>query len=131
MADPIRVNHESVRGVETHTSLKLAPLSRRLAQTISLQLSELRRHFEDEGFLEIVVPHLTRNSSVPYRSTFQVSAPELNFSGALRVSANLFLAETSTELKRAYTVGPSFRASVAPASTPGSQLAEFQLVEAW
>ena len=98
-----------------------------LARTISRQVSAVRRVFEDEGFLEVFVPHLTRNRAIPFRSTFQVSAPELNFVGALRVGAAYFLAEMISQLKRAYTISTSFRADV----TPGSKLAEFQMVEAW
>jgi aspartyl/asparaginyl-tRNA synthetase len=98
-----------------------------LADTISRQASATRRFLESERFYELFVPHLTRNQNLPFRSTFQVSAPELDFTGALRVGAALFLAETISELKRAYTLSTSFRAD----PIPGHKLVEFQLLEAW
>jgi aspartyl/asparaginyl-tRNA synthetase len=104
-----------------------ATLDAGLAKTINHQISAVRRLFEEEGFVEIFVPHLTRNYATPFRSSFQVTSAESNFIGALRVSSGWPLANASTVLERVYTVHTSFRA----APIPGSQLAEFQLIEAW
>lgn len=104
-----------------------ATLNAGLARTISRQVAEIRRLFEEQRFVEIFVPHLTRNYATPFRSTFTVTAPESNFVGALRVSSGIFLANSVSELKRVYTISTSFRS----APTAGSKLVEFQLVEAW
>lgn len=99
----------------------------KLARTVSRQMSALRRFFEDEGFLEVLTPHLTRNRTIPFRNTFQIESPDGSFQGALRVGAALFLAESVSELKRAYAITTSFRAEM----TPGAKLGEFRLAEAW
>jgi len=104
------------------------PLNVELAKTISQQMAEVRRFFEDERFVEIFPPHLTREFATPFRGTFQVTAPESNFIGALRVSSGIFLANSAASgLARVYTISTSFRSR----PTPGSKLVEFQLVQAW
>jgi aspartyl/asparaginyl-tRNA synthetase len=98
-----------------------------LARIVSYQASAVRRFFEEQDFLEIFVPHLTTAQTTPFRTTFQVSSPETNFVGALRVSAGYYLAQTISQLHRTYTLSTSFRADPAP----GEKLAEFQLLQAW
>jgi len=58
---------------------------------------------------------------------FQVSAPESNFRGALRVGSAFFLAQLISQVHRAWTLTTSFRAN----PVPGSKLAEFHMVETW
>ena len=99
-----------------------------LARIISRQAIAIRNWLAKEGFVEIFPPHLTRVKKRPFVPTFEVSSPELNFEGALRVSANYFLAETVSQVSRAYSITPTFRAEQ---DTRPSALTEFQLGEVW
>jgi aspartyl/asparaginyl-tRNA synthetase len=98
-----------------------------LATIINYQASAVRQLFREQDFLEIFPPHLTTVQQVPFRSLFQVTSPESNFVGSLRVGAAYFLAHTISRLHRAYTLNTSFRADAAP----GTGLVEFHMLEAW
>ena len=109
-----------------------ACLNASLAKITHQQMTAIRGWLAKEDFIEIFPPHLTGIRERPFMKTFKVSSPELKFEGALRVSANYFLAETVSQIKRAYAITSSFR----PGALTGTEadrfrLLEFQLGELW
>jgi aspartyl/asparaginyl-tRNA synthetase len=108
--------------------INCVPVNADVARIISRQATATRSWLGQQGFVEIFPPHLTRVKQRPFMPTFRVGAPDLDFDGSLRVSANYFLAQTLSELRRAYAVTTTFR----PAQdTRPSALTEFQLGELW
>jgi aspartyl/asparaginyl-tRNA synthetase len=98
-----------------------------LARVIDSQLRSMRNYLERSDYTEVFVPHLTRNQTLPNVESFTVSAPGVQFEGALRSSSALYMASAVGVLGRAYNVGTSFRAE----ATTGRHLAEFRLVSVW
>jgi len=97
-----------------------------VAKIESSLLRGCRRYFEDSGFIEINVPHLTKATGAceNFYTVFEV-----NFFGGkkyLAQTGQLYLETLTPFLKRVWCIGPSFRAED---EVDGRHLVEFPLIE--
>jgi asparaginyl-tRNA synthetase len=97
-----------------------------VAMIESSLLKGARRYFEENGFAEVVVPHLTKATGACENIATMFDVDFFGQKGYLSQTAQLYLEVLTPFLGKVWCIGPSFRAEP---SADERHLAEFTLVE--
>ena len=89
-------------------------------------LKGARRYFEDHGFVEVVVPHLTRATGACENIATMFEVDYFGRGRYLSQTAQLYLEVLTPFLGKVWCIGPSFRAEP---SVDERHLTEFTLIE--
>lgn len=89
-------------------------------------LKGARKYFDKNGFVEVVVPHLTRATGACENIATMFSLSYFGEQSYLSQTGQLYLETLTPFLKKVWCVGPSFRAEP---TVDGRHLTEFTLIE--
>lgn len=89
-------------------------------------LKGARKYFDKNGFVEVVVPHLTRATGACENIATMFSLEYFGKQSYLSQTGQLYLETLTPFLKKVWCVGPSFRAEP---EVDGRHLTEFTLIE--
>jgi asparaginyl-tRNA synthetase len=108
--------HKLLSAPEMHTIVKIE----------SSLLKGARKYFEEHGFIEVVVPHLTKATGACENIATMFEVDYFGQKGYLSQTAQLYLEVLTPFLGKVWCIGPSFRAEP---SADERHLTEFGLVE--
>jgi asparaginyl-tRNA synthetase len=108
--------HKLLPAPEMHTIVKIE----------SSLLKGARKYFEEHGFVEVVVPHLTKATGACENIATMFEVDYFGQKGYLSQTAQLYLEVLTPFLRKVWCIGPSFRAEP---SADERHLTEFGLVE--
>lgn len=112
---------------ETRTAMFGTPEISALAKIEAALMSGARRYFEDHGFIEIMVPHLTKATGACENINTMF---EVNFFNMKKIylaqTGQLYLEVLTPSLKKVWCISPSFRAEP---DVDNRHLIEFPLIE--
>ena len=115
--------------------LKQTKTRHELLSTVELQsiakieaslLKGARGYFEDNGFVEVVVPHITKATGACENVGTMFALDYFGEQGYLSQTAQLYLETLTPFLKKVWCIGPSFRAEP---RADNRHLSEFTLIE--
>jgi len=113
---------------ETKNRHKLLPTAE-LNAVVKIEASLLkgaRRYFEEHGFVEVIVPHLTRATGACENIATMFEVDYFGRRRYLSQTAQLYLEVLTPFLGKVWCIGPSFRAEP---SVDERHLTEFPLIE--
>jgi len=112
----------------TKDRYRLLP-EREMSAIVKIESSLLkgaRKYFEEQGFIEVAVPHVTRATGACENVATMFELDYFGQKGYLSQTAQLYLEVLTPFLEKVWCIGPSFRAEP---SVDERHLTEFTLVE--
>ena len=115
-----------LKEVRNRYELFKTPELQNLARIESSLLKGARKYFDDKGFIEVIVPHITRATGACENISTMFSVDFFGERSYLAQTGQLYLETLTPFLKKVCCVGPSFRAEP---DADERHLTEFPLLE--
>jgi asparaginyl-tRNA synthetase len=123
---PFNKKLEKLKQTERRYELFTTKEMQAVAKIEASLLKGAREYFDDNGFVEIVVPHLTRATGACENVFTMFTVDHFNEKAYLAQTGQLYLEVLTPFLEKVWCVGPSFRAEP---SVDKRHLTEFTLIE--